>query len=204
MLLEIESGKNDVQANRQLQDLKEFFKGRLLQIKDQRPWVDRKVAKSSPNPTKKGLFEELVRSLTFGKNTTPENDLFFDQERREKEKLETRSLVVNNSKHSQNQKPIKIFDVGDVVDFKGDVVRKIWEIGTIVRCHVDGTYDIKDSTAGIKQNVPQKYIKPTLQDFYTIESLHCIFQEFLSDRDFTWKLLYNRVLQDEFRKTIDK
>jgi len=100
--------------------------------------------------------------------------------------------------------------VGDVVDIRGAVANQ-WEIGcTIINADLnwgggsEPEYDIKDCKGVIKDNVPQSNIKLTLQDFYTIESLHCILQEFLSERDFTWKLLYNCVLQDEFRKTIDK
>lgn len=39
--------------------------------------------------------------------------------------------------------------------------------------------------------------------FHTIESLHCIVQEFASERDFTWKLLYNFISQDGLRETLD-
>ena len=207
LLFEIESS---AQWNHQF-DFKKFFIDRLLQIKDQRPWEDRKVTK--PNPTnKEELFKDVVGFLTFG------NDLYFEQKKREEERLAQtiNRLVVNNLKHSQNQKPIKIFKVGDVVDLRGAVANQ-WEIGcTIINVDLNHRggggggvgseyeYDIKDCKGVIKQNVPQSNIKPTLQDFYTIESLHCILQEFLSERDFTWKLLYNFVLQDEFRKTIDK
>lgn len=197
LLFEIESS---TPWNHQF-DLKKFFIDRLLQIKDQRPWEDRKVTK--PNPTnKEELFQDVVRFLTFGNGN---DDLYFEQKKREEERLDR--LVVNK-KHSQNQKPI--FKVGDVVDIRGAVANQ-WEIGCMI-VNVDlnwgggsePKYNIKDCKGVIKDNVPQSNIKLTLQDFYTIESLHCILQEFLSERDFTWKLLYNCVLQDEFRKTIDK
>jgi hypothetical protein len=201
LLFEIESsGINvdsiDDQWNRQF-DLKDFFKCRLFQIKDQKPWNDDQNF-TNPNLSKEQLFEVVARSLTFNPNPNPESDLYCEQLRREEKKK-----VDNLSKNSQNQKPKKIFNVGDVVDFCIGGGRM--EIGCrIIRNDLDGKYDIKDRQGVVKQSVPQSEIRPTLLDFYTIESLHCMFQEFLSERDFTWKLLYNCVLLDKFRQTIDK
>jgi len=89
LLFEIESS---TPWNHQF-DLKKFFIDRLLQIKDQRPWEDRKVTK--PNPTtKEELFKDVVGFLTFG------NDLYFEQKK--KRGGEARQKTFSKSKTHKN------------------------------------------------------------------------------------------------------